>query len=166
MMRKIIYFAGGCFWGVEKYFSLITGVLQTSVGYANGFIPEPNYEIVKNGNSGYSETVLVEYRTDIVNLETLLQKFYQIIDPTSINKQGNDIGSQYRTGIYYIDQEDYPIIVQSIKHLSQHYEKPIAIEVCPLKNFIIAEDYHQKYLNKNPNGYCHINFQLLAKANK
>ncbi len=153
---KEIYLAGGCFWGVEKYIEGIIGVVSTEVGYANGHTENPTYKEVCNDDTGYAETVHVIYDPEKITLKFLLDLFYEIIDPTSINKQGNDVGDQYRTGIYYIDEDDKDIILNSIERLKEKYTRNIAIEIEKLKIFYKAEDYHQKYLDKNPNGYCHI----------
>jgi methionine-S-sulfoxide reductase len=153
---KQIYLAGGCFWGTEKYLSLIPGVLRTEVGYANGTNARPTYEDVCYLDTGHAETVLVEYDPAAIELSRLLSLFYQAIDPTSINRQGADRGTQYRTGIYYADEGDLPLIRQSLAELQRHYEKPLAVEYGPLENYYPAEEYHQKYLDKNPGGYCHI----------
>ncbi len=161
---KEIYLAGGCFWGVEKYISEIFGVIETEVGYANGNIPSPTYEEVCNHNTGYVETVHVIFDQNVLTLKYLLELFYDIIDPTSLNKQGNDRGSQYRTGVYYVDDNDRETIINSIELLKQKYSKPIVIEVEELKTFYKAEEYHQKYLDKNPGGYCHINASKFNKA--
>lgn len=163
-MKKTIYLAGGCFWGTEKYLWLIPGVEETEVGYANGNTESPTYEDVCRRRTGHAETVKVIYDTGKVSLATLLEKFYMAIDPTAINRQGNDVGSQYRSGIYYVDIEDVEIINKSIKKLQEQYRDPIAIEVKPLSNYYIAEEYHQKYLQKNPAGYCHINNSTFEKA--
>lgn len=154
-MREI-YLAGGCFWGTEKYLSLIRGVVSTEVGYANGNTENPTYEEVCTQNTGHAETVRVIYDPNIISLEFLLELFHKSIDPVSVNRQGNDYGTQYRTGIYYVDETDLEVIQRSIAELQKEYDKPIAIEVEPLRNFTRAEEYHQKYLDKNPNGYCHI----------
>lgn len=153
---KEIYLAGGCFWGTEKYLSNIYGIVKTDVGYANGNTEYPTYEEVCHNNTGHAETVRVFYDPTKVRLEFILSLYYEVIDPTSVNRQGGDIGTQYRTGIYYVDEADLPIIMRSIQDLQTHYDKPIVIEVLPLKNYYPAEEYHQKYLDKNPNGYCHI----------
>ena len=166
-MNKTIYIAGGCFWGAEKYFSLIRGVLSTKVGYANGTTTNPTYEEVCHHNTGHAETVEIQYDSTILPLEKLLDLYYEVIDPTSLNKQGGDQGIQYRTGIYYIDEADLAIIHSSIDDLSKKFEKPIVIEVKPLEHFYDAEEYHQKYLDKNPSGYCHIGqcaFEAARKA--
>lgn len=156
-----IYLAGGCFWGVEGYFKKIPGVLDTSVGYANGKTSDTNYE--KIASTGHSETVKISYDKDKVSLQDILEYYFRIIDPTSVNKQGNDVGSQYRTGIYYINENDKLIIDEILRQKQENYEKKIAVEAEPLKNFVLAEDYHQDYLDKNPGGYCHINISLANK---
>lgn len=163
-----IYFAGGCFWGTEHFLKQIEGVESTQVGYANSTVANPSYEQVCTGTTNAAETVKVVYDPEKVDLDLLLELYFQTIDPTSLNRQGNDRGTQYRTGIYYIDENNIPIINEAIKALSAQYNNPIAIEVKPLKNFYPAETYHQDYLDKHPNGYCHINpalFEMARKAN-
>ncbi len=155
-MTKEIYLAGGCFWGTEHYLHLITGITHTEVGYANGNTENPTYEQVCRENTGHAEAVKVLYDDSLIKLSQVLQMYYDVIDPTSINRQGGDTGTQYRTGIYYTDEGDKEIIERSISELQIKYEKPIAIEVLPLNNYYKAEEYHQKYLIKNPGGYCHI----------
>ena len=155
-MNKIIYLGGGCFWGVESYFQRIPGVVDTEVGYSNGTQPNPSYEDVCRG-SGHVETVKVTYDTSVISLPKVLQYFLRIIDPFSINKQGNDVGVQYRSGVYYEHPDDKAIINSTLKRANSHYKEPFAIEVLPLASFYPAETYHQDYLDKNPNGYCHIN---------
>lgn len=164
MKLDTIYLAGGCFWGTEHFFSLVPGVKDTEVGYANSNVPDPSYKEVCSGRTGAAETVKVVYDTDSITLPFLLQLFYQTIDPTSLNRQGNDVGTQYRTGIFYTNPEERPVIENSIKNLQKAYTRPIAIEVAPLKNFYAAEDYHQDYLDNNPRGYCHINPALFRMA--
>lgn len=170
MERREIYLAGGCFWGVEKYLSLIPGVLETDVGYANGTAPlsgeEVSYERVCRGDTGYAETVKVVYDGSLLLLDELLRRFFEVVDPTSVNKQGNDVGDQYRSGIYYTDADDLPAIQAVLRDLAKKYEKPIAVETGPLKNYVEAEEYHQKYLDKNPGGYCHIPSTAFAKAGR
>jgi peptide methionine sulfoxide reductase msrA/msrB len=158
---KEIYLAGGCFWGVEAYISRIYGVYDVKSGYANGKTENPSYEDVCYNNTGHAETVKVQYDPERVSLNTLLTYFFKVVDPTSLNKQGNDVGSQYRSGIYYIDKSDIEIINKVIKEESKKYEKEIVTEILPMDNFYLAEDYHQNYLEKNPNGYCHIDFSAL-----
>ena len=162
-----IYFAGGCFWGTEKYLESIPGVKETSVGYANGKTENPTYEEVCYKNTGHAETVKVVYDPEEVSLGFLLSLFYKAIDPVSVNRQGGDTGIQYRTGIYYTDEKDKFIIEESIKKLQKSHDETIAIEVQPLMNYYLAEEYHQKYLDKNPSGYCHIGnsqFNLVKNA--
>lgn len=156
-MQKNIYFAGGCFWGLQKYFNLIMGVTATEVGYANGVITNPTYEEVCSGDTGHAETVKVTYDDELTSLDNLLGMFYDVIDPTALNRQGNDIGTQYRSGVYYTDEADKMPIINSLKKLQKKYSQPLTVEVMPLNNYHTAEDYHQSYLDKNPDGYCHIN---------
>ncbi len=153
---RFIYLAGGCFWGVEEYMSRIPGVLDVISGYANGNTENPTYEEVCYKNTGHTETVQVKYDSKIIPLIVLLETYFTIVDPTRSDGQGNDIGSQYRTGIYYIYETDLPVIQKVMKTEQQKYNLPIVTEVLPLKNFYIAEEYHQDYLRKNPKGYCHI----------
>ncbi|MBU5437352.1 peptide-methionine (S)-S-oxide reductase MsrA [Tissierella sp. MSJ-40] len=156
---KEIYLAGGCFWGVEEYMSRIDGVVETKVGYANGVSENPSYEEVCTGTTGHAETTYVKFDESVISLESLLNKFWRIIDPTLLNRQGPDIGNQYRTGIYYIDPEDLEIINKTLEEQKQKYNKPIVTEIMALKSFYDAEEYHQKYLKKNPGGYCHIKLE-------
>ncbi len=159
-MEKTMVLAGGCFWGLEAYFHKYDGIVKTEVGYANGLLPNPVYDQVKKGGTGYAEAVYVTYNTDQMSTELLLEKFWQVIDPTVLNRQGPDLGHQYRTGIYYTDPSDLEAINTSKTNAQKAYEKPIVTEIEPLKNYYTAEDYHQDYLTKNPNGYCHIDLSL------
>lgn len=152
--KKEIYLAGGCFWGLEEYFSRINGVIDVSVGYANGQSEDTNYKILKN--TDHAETIHLVYDKDEIDLEEILLYYLRVVDPTSVNKQGNDIGRQYRTGVYFIDENDKEIIEKVFKESQKEYKKPFVVEVEKLKNYILAEEYHQDYLKKNPNGYCHI----------
>ncbi|MGH4119906.1 peptide-methionine (S)-S-oxide reductase MsrA [Clostridium sp.] len=154
---KNIVVAGGCFWGVEAYMTRINGIIKTVVGYANGKVEDPTYSEVCDGNTGHAEACLISYDEGIVSLEKILNKFWGIIDPTVSNRQGPDIGSQYRSGIYYIDNLDLDIILKTKDEVQSRYNKTIVTEIEPLLCFYNAEDYHQKYLQKNPGGYCHIN---------
>jgi len=163
---KTIYLAGGCFWGSEKYLALIPGVVATAVGYANGCTANPTYEEVCKHDTGHTETVKVEYDLSKISLTFLLELFYDAIDPTSLNRQGGDFGTQYRSGVYYVDETDKEIILGSIGLLQESHDKPVVIEVMALDNFYPAEEYHQKYLDKNPGGYCHIGSIQFAKAKK
>lgn len=149
-----IYLAGGCFWGLEEYFSRISGVLATSVGYANGQVETTNYQLLKE--TDHAETVQVIYDEDIVSLREILLYYFRVIDPLSINQQGNDRGRQYRTGIYYQDKTDLPAIYTVVQEQERMLGRKIAVEVEKLRHYILAEDYHQDYLKKNPSGYCHI----------
>ena len=161
---KEIYFAGGCFWGAEKYLSLIPGVLHTEVGYANGHTKNPTYKKVCEKETGHVEAVKVQYNPEQAPLTFLLDLFFDSIDPTTLNKQGEDVGTQYRSGVYYTDESDKALIQVAIRELQKQYSRPIVVEVLPLSCFYLAEEYHQKYLDKNPTGYCHIGEDLFAKA--
>ena len=166
--QREIYFAGGCFWGTEHFLKQIQGVEQTQVGYANGSVENPTYEQVCSGHTEFAETVKVVYDRQVVKLELLIDLFFKTIDPTSLNRQGNDRGTQYRTGIYYTDETDLPQIKAHAEDQAKNYTQPLVVEIKPLTNFYPAERYHQDYLDKNPRGYCHINpalFDLAKKAN-
>jgi peptide-methionine (S)-S-oxide reductase len=153
---KKIVLAGGCFWGIEEYMSRIKGVIETKVGYVNGTKESPSYEEVCRKDTGHAEACYTIYDEDLIRLEELLVKFWQIVDPTVVNRQGNDIGHQYRTGIYYTDKKDLPVILNSKNEEQKKYSNEIVTEIEPLSCFYEAEEYHQKYLKKNPGGYCHI----------
>lgn len=165
-MEKEIYFAGGCFWGTEHFFKLINGVVETEVGYANGNIENPTYEQVYTDTTGFVEAVRVVYHPEVISLEMLLNLFFKTIDPTSLNKQGGDIGTRYRTGVYYVNVDDKDIVEKSLQNLAKVYETPIVVECESLRNFYSGEEYHQDYLVKNPNGYCHIDLELFDLAKK
>ena len=152
---KTIYFAGGCFWGTQKYFDQFDGVVKTEVGYANGPDPAPTYEDVCR-SSGHAETVLVEFDENRISPEELIRYYFMVIDPVAVNRQGHDIGIQYRTGIYYTEPEMLGIIMTVYDDEEKRAGEKFAVEVEPLRNFFTAEEYHQKYLDKNPGGYCHI----------
>ena len=156
-----IYLAGGCFWGLEEYFSRISGVLQTSVGYANGQVETTNYQLIKE--TDHAETVQVVYDEKAVSLREILLYYFRVIDPLSVNQQGNDRGRQYRTGIYYKDEEDLPTINTVVREQELLIGCKIAVEVEKLRHYILAEDYHQDYLKKNPGGYCHIDVRDAEK---
>ncbi|WP_409449814.1 peptide-methionine (R)-S-oxide reductase MsrB [Chryseobacterium sp.] len=165
---KEVYFAGGCFWGTEHFFQQIRGVVSTEVGYANGNKKNPTYEEVVSHTTGFTEAVKVKYDSDEVDLKLLIDLYFKTIDPTSLNKQGNDRGDNYRTGIYSTDKETEAIIKEEVQKLAKNYSKPIVVETIPLKNFYAAENYHQDYLEKNPRGYCHIEpglFEMAKNAN-
>ena len=152
---SIIYLAGGCFWGMQKYFDQFDGVENTEVGYANGPDAAPSYQDVC-GSSGHAETLRVDYDEEKISLTRLLEYFFLVIDPLSVNRQGNDRGIQYRTGIYYTDESQLPEIKAVYRAEEKKAGATLAVELQPLKNFFSAEEYHQKYLDKNPGGYCHI----------
>lgn len=152
-----IYLAGGCFWGIEAYMKKLPGVRDTDVGYANGNTENPTYEQVCYDNTGHAETVKVVYDPALISTEQLLDGFFKVVDPTSINRQGNDRGSQYRSGIYYVDEADKAIAESAAARQKEKYKDPVVTEILPLNQFYLAEDYHQNYLDKNPGGYCHIN---------
>lgn len=158
---KEIYLAGGCFWGVEEYFDNILGVVYTNVGYANGDTETTDYSSISS--TGHTETIYLVYDPQVISLDRILEYFYSVIEPTSLNKQGNDVGSQYRTGIYYVDEEDLATINKITKLEQEKYTDKIVTEIEPLKNYILAEDYHQDYLKKNPNGYCHIDLSNIPQ---
>lgn len=163
---KIIYLAGGCFWGMEEYMSRLDGVAATETGYANSLIPNPTYPQVCTGTTGAAETVKITYHPDETDLPTLLDAYFAVIDPTIKNRQGNDTGTQYRTGIYYEDEGDRAVITEAITRHQTMYASPIVTECLPLTNFYPAEEYHQSYLKKNPGGYCHINVAKADDFNK
>ena len=165
-MIKSITLAGGCFWGVEKFFSLIDGVTYTETGYVNGNKSDVTYEEVCKHNTGHAEAIKVDYDTSKVTLLELLDFYYKVIDPTTLNKQGNDTGVQYRTGIYSNDSEDRTVAQDSLALLQKSYKDPIVVEVTTLDNYTKAEDLHQDYLNKNPNGYCHLTQEHFNLASK
>ncbi|MDE7401844.1 MAG: peptide-methionine (R)-S-oxide reductase MsrB [Muribaculaceae bacterium] len=163
-MEKKIYLAGGCFWGTEHLMSLVPGVVDTQVGYANSKVANPTYKMVCTGATDAAETVQVTYNPNRVGLSDLLTLYFRSINPVSVNKQGNDVGTQYRTGIYYTDEEDLPVINAVMATVARRYAQPLAVEVEPLLNFYPAEEYHQKYLDNNPGGYCHIDRGLFMEA--
>ena len=163
---KEIYLAGGCFWGTEHYFKQIDGVVDTEVGFANGITENPTYKEVCTDKTGFAETVHVIYNPDKVSLEFLLEMYFKAIDPTSINRQGHDTGTQYRTGVYYTDSSDEATISKVFDEEQKHIQGKIVVENLPLKNFYKAEDYHQDYLDKNPDGYCHLPQSLFEFARK
>ncbi len=162
---KTIYLAGGCFWGMQKFLDQFEGVKETEVGYANGPEKAPSYREVCD-NSGHAETVRVAYDEAVLSLPELLRFYFQVIDPVSVNRQGEDSGIQYRTGIYYTDESQRPDIEMVYKEIEAKENQPLAVEVGPIENFFSAELYHQKYLDKNPGGYCHIPTRYFHLADK
>ena len=166
--KMTIYLAGGCFWGLQKYFDQFPGVRATEVGYANGPDNAPSYREVC-ASSGHAETVKIEYDPKEISLRELLDKYFLVIDPLSVNKQGNDKGIQYRTGIYYAEQSQLSEIQAVYAEQEAKYGTKLAVEIAPIRNFYSAEEYHQKYLDKNPDGYCHIPqkmFHLVEEESK
>ncbi len=164
--ERDIYLAAGCFWGAEKYLKLIEGVTFTEVGFANGNTENPTYKEVYTDQTGYAETVHLRYNPSIVSLRFLLEMYFKAIDPTSLNKQGEDEGTRYRTGIYYSDSADRTVIDEVVAEEAKKYGLPLCVEVEPLRNFYPADEYHQDYLDKNPSGYCHLPVALFELAKK
>lgn len=157
---KEIYLAGGCFWGIQAYFDNINGVVNTVVGYANGITENPTYEKVCKGDTKHAETLCIQYNEKIIDLYKILDYYWKVIDPTSLNKQGEDKGNQYRTGIYFNNIIDLNTIKISLENIQKKHKNKVVTEICELLCFYPAEEYHQKYLEKNPNGYCHIDLNL------
>ena len=165
-MTKEIYFAGGCFWGTEHYFKMVKGVVETQVGYANGHTENPTYQDVCTDKTGFAETVRVVYDPEVISLEFLTKMYFKTIDPVSVNQQGHDVGTQYRTGIYYIDEADVETLQKVYRQVQAEVKLRLAVELLPLKNFYDAEEYHQDYLDKNPDGYCHLPLELFEMAKR
>lgn len=163
---KEIYFAGGCFWGTEHYIKQIRGVISTEVGYANGNTLNPTYEEVYTDTTGYAECVKVVFDEEILPLAKVVELYFHSVDPLSLNRQGNDIGTRYRTGIYYTDESDRSIIEEIYRQVEQSVGASLVVELEPLRNFHAAEEYHQDYLDKNPGGYCHLSRALMEYARK
>ena len=162
---KTIYLAGGCFWGVQRFFDQFDGVVRTETGYANGPEKAPTYRDVCN-DSGHAETVRIDYDEGRISLTELLDDYFLVIDPTSVNKQGHDEGIQYRTGIYWTEESQVPEIEARMQKEQEKAGQPLSVEVGKLVNFFPAEEYHQKYLEKNPGGYCHIPLGLMNLKKK
>ncbi len=165
-MTKTIYLAAGCFWGAQHYLKQINGVLTTTTGFANGIdASKPvTYEEVYTDRTGYAETVRVDYDPERLSLHKLLELYFLSIDPTAVNQQGEDSGTRYRTGIYYIDADDVHVIDEVYKQVQHGYSSPLAVEVEPLEVFYPATEYHQDYLDKHPDGYCHLPEALFVMA--
>ena len=163
-MREI-YLAGGCFWGVQRFVDQFDGVLETEAGYANGPDAAPSYQDVC-ASSGHAETVRVRYDEEKLGLARLLEYYFMVIDPLSVNRQGGDAGIQYRTGVYYTDPAELPEIEAAFAREREVAGGPLAVELQPLRNFFPAEEYHQKYLDKNPGGYCHIPWAMMSLAKR
>lgn len=163
---KKIWLAGGCFWGVEAYFQQLKGVLETKVGYGQGILENPTYQQVCSGTTGYTEVCEIVYDEDIIPLPKVLEHFFRIIDPTTLNRQGPDQGTQYRTGIYYSDIGENGLILHFIIDMQKYYTENIVVEIQPVLNFYPAEEYHQNYLQKTAGGYCHVNLRLAKPEEK
>ena len=163
---KSIVVAGGCFWGVDHYFSLVKGITNNKVVYANSNLAEITYEQACSGQFNAVEAVYLEYDDAILDLEKIVELLFRIIDPTSLNRQGGDIGVQYRTGIYTNDLDELVLLENLMTRLQIDHYKDIKVEVANLVNYYDAEDYHQLYLVKNPNGYCHVDFSKLKQEEK
>lgn len=153
---KTIFLAAGCFWGAQHYLKQIRGVVETETGFANGDTEKPTYEEVYTDRTGYAEAVRVMFDPEVLPLRKLLNLYFDCIEPTSVNRQGNDEGTRYRTGIYYIEPEDYLTIKEVFDEVQRGYSAPLAVEVSPIRNFYAADEYHQDYLDKHPDGYCHL----------
>ena len=162
-MEKYIYIAGGCFWGVEEYYSRLKGVISTKVGYANGNKSNPKYEELKAHLVSHAETLELLYDDSIISLKKILEHFLRFVNPYSVDQQGEDIGHQYRSGIYFVNDKDEEVIKD---YFSKHLNPDYKIEILPLLNFYEAEEYHQDYLKKHPEGYCHINLNLIKDNEK
>ena len=150
--------AGGCFWGMEEILRNTPGIVETTVGYTGGFVDHPTYEIVKQGSSGHAESVQIHFDPKKISYEEILKLFFKMHDPTTVNRQGNDLGSQYRSAIFYHDEKQHATAVRVKEQVSQsgQWKKPIVTEITGAQTFYSAEAYHQKYLQKNPGGYtCH-----------
>lgn len=158
MIKEVIVLGAGCFWGVEEAFSRQVGVISTRVGYSGGYTSNPSYKDICETDTGHAEVVEVIFDNEKTNLVNILNYFFQIHDPTSLNKQGNDVGTQYRSAIFHMGVNQETEIRTFISKVKDKYKKPVVTEVSRLENFWEAEEYHQKYLKKNPNGYCHIKF--------
>ena len=165
---KTIFLAAGCFWGAQHYLKQIHGVVETETGFANGNTENPVYEEVYTDRTGYAEAVRVVYDPEVLSLRKLLNLYFDCIEPTSVNRQGDDEGTRYRTGVYYIDPEDYWTIKEVYDEVQRNYSAPLAVEVEPIRNFYPADESHQDYLTKHPDGYCHLPqalFEFARKAN-
>ncbi len=164
-MKKIVV-AGGCFWGVEEYYRRLKGVVSTRVGYAQGIKNNPSYQEVCTGETQHAEVAEIEYDEKIISLEKVLEHLFRIVDPTSLNKQGGDKGTQYRVGVYPSDESEIKRIQDYYDLRQKDYASPLVMELELLRDFYDAEDYHQKYLIKNPSGYCHVNMRLIKDDEK
>ena len=167
-MMKTIFLAAGCFWGAQHYLKQIRGVVETETGFANGNTESPTYEEVYTDRTGYAEAVRVVFDAEVLPLRRLVQLYFDCIEPTSLNQQGEDRGTRYRTGIYYIEPEDRLTIQEVYDEVQRGYSAPLAVEVEPIRNFFAADESHQDYLDKHPDGYCHLPqalFECARQAN-
>lgn len=162
--QRDIWFAAGCFWGAQKFFKMIEGVEFTEVGFANGRTENPSYEQVYTDTTGYAECVHVRYNPEVVSLRELVRLYFRIIDPMSLNRQGEDEGTRYRTGVYYEDERDFDVLNEEFRRLEEKLGAGIAVELCPIVRFCKAEEYHQNYLDKTPGGYCHLSPEMFRLA--
>lgn len=163
---KTIFLAAGCFWGAQHYLKQIRGVVETETGFANGLTENPTYQEVYTDRTGYAEAVRVVFDPEVLPLRKLLKLYFDCIEPTSVNQQGEDCGTRYRTGIYYIEAEDLPTIRDVYAEVQRGYSAPLAVEVEPIRNFFAADESHQEYLEKHPDGYCHLPQALFEYARK
>jgi len=164
-MKKIVL-AGGCFWGVEEYYRRLRGVGETRVGYAQGLKDNPTYQEVCSGKTLHAEVAEIVYDPSVISFEKILEHLFRIIDPTSLNKQAHDVGTQYRVGVYPDNDEELELVKAYVEKRQSEYSKPIVLEVERLRDFYDAETYHQKYLVNNPTGYCHVNMNLIKPDEK
>lgn len=158
-------FAAGCFWGTEAYFSRIPGVLSATPGYSGGSAERPSYEDVCTGRTGHAEAVLIEFDPERITYRDLLRHFFRMHDPTTVDRQGNDVGTQYRSAVFFMDRPQEKTVRELVDALerSGRWRDPVATEIAPFSSFWPAEEYHQRYLEKNPRGYCHVNLVLASK---
>lgn len=163
---KVICLAGGCFWGTEHYLKMIDGVVDTEVGFANGNTDNPTYREVYTDTTGYAEAVMVTYDPKVISLKFLVELYFKAIDPLSLNRQGHDSGTRYRTGVYYVDNGDLPAIREVFAEEERKAGSALAVELLPLLVFHPAEEYHQDYLEKHADGYCHLPAELFEFARK
>lgn len=161
-----IYLAAGCFWGAQHFFKQIPGVTLTEAGFVNGNTANPTYEEVYTDTTGFAEAVRIVYKPWILPLQRLLELYFLAIDPTSLNRQGEDEGTRYRTGIYFTNEADHAIASQMLEREAKKYGKPLCVELEPMSSFYLADAYHQDYLDKNPQGYCHLPLELFELAKK
>lgn len=163
---KTIFLAAGCFWGAQHYLKQIHGVVETETGFANGNTDNPTYEEVYTDRTGYAEAVRVVFDPEVLPLKRLVQLYFDCIEPTSVNQQGEDRGTRYRTGVYYIEPEDRLTIQEVYDDVQRGYSAPLAVEVEPIRNFFPADESHQDYLDKHPDGYCHLPQALFEYARR